>query len=211
MPLDAFLELKRGGKLLAGEVQDTAFEGKAIEISSFTLGTPGSSSELPQSEGAADEVDLDASSLFSQRPSRKVKKAMATSAPPPTKDPVLSALEKYTFTITKDTDSSSPELFLSYCETAALRHKPFDEGIVTVRKATGGDPLTFLKLTFKQVYVMSYKLNIGNSKIEAIPDEEIMFCFSSCKMEYRPQEAGGRLGSPITRQWDFTKPRAAGA
>ncbi len=212
MPLDAFLELKRGGKFLIGEVQDAAFEGKAIEIASFQLGTPASDSSLPGSEDSAEE-DLDVSGLFGEKSGRRrprKKKEEPVTVAAPAKDPVLSALEKYTFTITKDTDSSSPELFLSYCETAALRHKPFDVAILTIRKLTGGDPLCFLKMTFSEVYVMSYTMQVGSSKVDAIPDETITFCFASCKFEYRPQEAGGKLGSPITRQWDFTKPRSPG-
>ena len=99
------------------------------------------------------------------------------------------------FSFTKLVDASSPALFLSM---AGGKH--IDEALFDVVK-TGGDPLTFLKYKFSDVFISSYSIGAGGD----IPTENISFAFSKIEMTYTPLGADGKPGSAITAFWDVEK------
>jgi type VI secretion system secreted protein Hcp len=109
------------------------------------------------------------------------------------------------FTIEKEIDTASPDLFVAYCQSFAAKEvsqiPAFTSAKLTLRKAGGTEPLKFFKMEFKKVYVTGYTLSTnedGKSK------EKVDFRFVACSMWYQPQQATGTgMGSPRSVGWDF--------
>src|SRR5262245_27760019 len=82
----------------------------------------------------------------------------------------------FTFTITKEVDSATPQLFLAFCGDVT----PYPDGFatiqaarVTLRKAAGKDPLNYLVYFFKACNIKSWKLDCKDG--DELPEEEIEF------------------------------------
>jgi type VI secretion system secreted protein Hcp len=103
------------------------------------------------------------------------------------------------FSFTKLVDKSSPVLLL-----ALAKGTHFDEALFDVVR-TGGDPVNFLQYAFTDVLMTSYSIGSGGD----IPTESWSFTFGKVQMTYRPQDAKGNLGSPVTFSWDVAKNAAA--
>lgn len=103
------------------------------------------------------------------------------------------------FSVTKKTDNSSPDLFLACC-----KGNHFDSATVVMRKAGGGQN-PYLQYDFTEVYVDSVNWN-GASETDDRPGETATFSFASVKITYTPQKAqGGGKGTPNVKGWDITK------
>ena len=101
--------------------------------------------------------------------------------------------------VTKHIDKSSPVLML-YCSTG----KQFKDGLLTVRKAGGDDPLEYLKIKMTEVIVTSY--NTGGAGGNDLLTENISLNFGEVDVEYQPQKQdGSKDGGPIKYGWDVPK------
>lgn len=97
-------------------------------------------------------------------------------------------------TVSKRTDKASADLFLK-----CANGKHYDEGTIVARKA-GEQPLDFLKITLKQVFVSSY--NLGGSHGDDTPMESITLNFTKIQMEYQIQDAKGKGSVAGNMGWD---------
>ena len=102
------------------------------------------------------------------------------------------------FTITKQTDSSSPRLFHACCVGTHIATAK-----VSYRKQTGDGQEAFLIYDFTDVVVES--INFGGARaIEDVPMETANFVFGRVQMEYKTQGADGKLTSGTPVVWDLT-------
>jgi type VI secretion system secreted protein Hcp len=92
-------------------------------------------------------------------------------------------------------NKASPKLML-----ACARGDHIKSAVLTGRKA-GGSQQEFLKVTFTDLLVSSYKH--GNSGGARLPTEQISLNFAAIEMEYRPQNADGTGGNPIKAGYDL--------
>jgi type VI secretion system secreted protein Hcp len=101
--------------------------------------------------------------------------------------------------VTKYVDKSSPVL-MNYCSTG----EQFKEGLLTVRKAGGKEPLEYLKIKMTEVIVTSY--TTGGSGGQDMLTENVALNFSEVDVEYQPQKQdGSKLGGPVKYGWDIAK------
>jgi len=101
--------------------------------------------------------------------------------------------------ITKYIDKSSPVLMM-YCSNG----KQFTDGLLTVRKAGGDNPLEYLKIKMTEVIVTSY--NTGGSGGQDLLTENISLNFAEVDVEYQPQKQdGSKDGGAIKYGWDIAK------
>lgn len=215
--IDAYLVVKG----VVGETLDEEFGPMGgCEISSFQLGVEKSSSLDEPDEEKEDEEEQKLSKQSAKRLDalgidRKdrmtqlegfVAKAFKKKLPP-----ALKELENYTFEVTKDADSATPYFFMAYCETAAVKDKekfkPYPEATVYLRKSGGGaKPQVFMKLIFREVYVVSFGMSATHSD-DSTPDETVKFCFSECEFHYMRQSGMGGVktgeAKPIILKFNF--------
>ncbi len=95
---------------------------------------------------------------------------------------------------TKQTDSSSPNLFLACCTG---RHIP--TATITIRKA-GENPLEYLVYKLTEVFVSSH--NASGQQGGGIAQESFSLNFSKVEMTYTPQNADGTSGAKIIKTYD---------
>ena len=220
---DGFLKLVKDGQPIEGEATDAKFGGarnladdfaslfgdedssgaqpsRLIEVISFTFG---SSQGFTNAEGQyasqyrrpKDTLGADFASLFgdpSQFDEEELDQFEGTD---------LAEESGCKLTITKELDLSSPDLFRAYCSTQDLEHRDvFESATLYVRKATGGKRKVFLTFDFSDVVVTGYTLDIGG---DAIAKETINLVFAKCRVQYKPQDATGKLGAAIEGGWDM--------
>jgi type VI secretion system secreted protein Hcp len=100
--------------------------------------------------------------------------------------------------IVKYTDKASPLLFFLCCNGTHIA-----QAVLTIRKAGGGQPLEYLKITMEEVLVSGYEPG-GNATTDDLIKETVRLNFSKCKLEYTPQESGvGTGGGSITKGFDI--------
>lgn len=112
--------------------------------------------------------------------------------------------ERLTFSVSKDIDAASADLFQAYCRTqvhaepldaADRKIGRFTRAVVTIRKLFGGDPHPFLVCTFNEVRLTSYALKYDTGR--AILREDVTFKFVSYQMKYQVQTAAGTEGRVV--------------
>ena len=86
--------------------------------------------------------------------------------------------------VTKWVDKASP-ILMKYCSSG----KQFKEGVLTVRKAGGDNPLEYIIITMTDVIVTS--LSTGGSGGEDRLTENCSLNFAAVKVEYQPQKPDG--------------------
>jgi type VI secretion system secreted protein Hcp len=97
-------------------------------------------------------------------------------------------------------NKASPQLLLS-CASG----KHIAKAVFIARKA-GEEQQEYLKISFSDILVASYTSNGADSGGgDAIPIESISLNFSKIEIEYKPQDAKGKLGAAITTGWDVKK------
>jgi type VI protein secretion system component Hcp len=188
MALDGFLELKRQGvAAVQGECRDRTFAvKKAMSIKSFEFGTELAPAAPPDEDDDQDDDD-------DERPRRQAPKRSKPAAPP--KNPT-----EFKFSVTKEVDSATPQLFVAYCQHAAAVATPFDTAIITLRKAGGPEPMIYLVLEFSKVFVTSFTINAGSG--DTLPEETIEFSFqNSVRFRYQPQTSAGH-GAANIKGWN---------
>jgi type VI secretion system secreted protein Hcp len=99
--------------------------------------------------------------------------------------------------VTKYLDKASPVL-MKYCSSG----KQFEQGILTVRKAGGDNPLEYLIITMKDIIVSS--VSTGGSGGEDRLTENVSLNFAGVKVEYQPQKPDGSAdGGKIPWEMDI--------
>jgi type VI secretion system secreted protein Hcp len=87
-----------------------------------------------------------------------------------------------------------------YCSNG----KQFKDGLLTVRKAGGDDPVEYLKIKMTEVIVTSY--STGGSGGQDLLTENVSLNFAEVDVEYQPQKQDGSAdGGPIPYGWDIAK------
>lgn len=104
------------------------------------------------------------------------------------------SMQDYHFTMT--VNKASPKLMLA---CAVGQHIP--KILFTQRKA-GGEQEEFFKLTFSDVLISSYQTGAHGGAHGELPMEQCSFNYSKIEMEYLPQDATGKVGSPVKAGWD---------
>jgi type VI secretion system secreted protein Hcp len=95
------------------------------------------------------------------------------------------------FHFTMPVNSASPPLFLK-CATG----EHIASATLTIRKA-GKEQQEYLKYEFKDLLVSSYQTG-GSASSGVLPTDQITFNYTQVKVTYRPQQANGSLGGPLT-------------
>ena len=96
--------------------------------------------------------------------------------------------------ITKYLDKASTTLIISCCSGTH-----FKQGVLTVRKAGGKEPLEYIKITMKEILVSS--ISTGGSGGEDRLTENITLNFAEFKVEYAPQQGTGTGAAKIEAGW----------
>jgi type VI protein secretion system component Hcp len=211
VPFDAFMKLTDAhGKFVAGESADNILR-RWIALTTFGFG-----------DGTAAD---DESKTAVQTQAQGGTHAQGKAAPPvavqpaqsqhPTTQPPKS--EKLVFTIGKELDASSPVLFLAFCRSQVFRDPVLDKKnelntfstvVVDLRKTFDGQPRPYLVCTFKEVSLVSYKLQYddGSSALR----ENIQFKFSSYEVEYKAQSEKGGVAKSQVVEGTLTGNKAQG-
>jgi len=99
--------------------------------------------------------------------------------------------------VTKYVDAASNVLLLKCCNGA---HIP--DGLLTVRKAGGDDPVEYIKISLEKILVTS--VSTGGSGGEDRLTENVTLNFAKVKFEYQPQgPTGAKEGGPKPMGWDI--------
>lgn len=210
MPLDAFMKLTDAhGKFVAGESSDNILR-RWIALSSFGFG-----------DGTASDDDEKKTVVHvqappgTQAPGKGGPPVQQTPPPHPETKPPKS--EKLVFTVGKELDASSPVLFLAFCRSQVFRDPILDKKnelntfstvVVDLRKTFDGQPRPYLVCTFKEVSLVSYKLQYddGSSGLR----ENIQFKFSSYEVEYKAQSEKGGVAKAQVVEGTLTGNKAQG-
>jgi type VI secretion system secreted protein Hcp len=92
-------------------------------------------------------------------------------------------------------NKATPKLML-----ACANGQHIAKAVLVARKA-GEDQQEYLTMTLSDLLVSSYQT--GGSKGDIIPADQISLNFSKIEFEYNPQDAKGKLGSPVKTGWDL--------
>src|SRR2546421_162632 len=104
------------------------------------------------------------------------------------------AMQDFHFTMGMNT--ASPALFLA-CATG--QHVP--KAVLTCRKA-GKDQQEFLKYTMSDILVSSYQTG-GSGGGDIIPQDQISLNFAKIEIEYKEQDATGKLTGSVKKFFDL--------
>jgi type VI secretion system secreted protein Hcp len=72
---------------------------------------------------------------------------------------------------------------------------------LTARKA-GKDQQDYLKVTFSGLLVSSFQVN-GDAHANSLPVDSVSLNISEIEWQYKPQNADGTLGAPITVKYNL--------
>ena len=92
-------------------------------------------------------------------------------------------------------NKATPKLMLA-CATGQHVKK----AVLTCRKA-GGDQQEYMSITLSDLLVSSYQT--GGSKGDIVPVDQISLNFAKIEIEYKPQDATGKVGSPVKTGYDL--------
>jgi type VI secretion system secreted protein Hcp len=97
------------------------------------------------------------------------------------------------FTIVKRTDKASP-IIAKYCASG----KHFADAVLSSAKSGDGQK-DFLKVTFKEVFIVSYQVG-GSSGADLT--ESITMSYADVEIGYKPQDDKGGLGGEVKFGWN---------
>jgi type VI secretion system secreted protein Hcp len=89
------------------------------------------------------------------------------------------------FSFTKKPDSATAAIFLACCNGTHI-----GKGKVTLRKAGGTAPVSFLVIDFTQLFITSIQWG-GSSGGDDTPTESVSLAFGSMQVTYNQQDAKG--------------------
>jgi type VI secretion system secreted protein Hcp len=96
---------------------------------------------------------------------------------------------------------ASPKLAIA-CATG----QHIKEATLYARKA-GGEQQEFFNIKFNDLLVSSFQTG-GSAHGDEVPTEQISFNYAKVKFEYKPQDATGKLGSPVAAGYDLKANKA---
>lgn len=102
--------------------------------------------------------------------------------------------------VTHTVDAATPAL-LVHC----VRGTIIPEALLTVRKASGGRPLTYFTAAMNRVRVADVHTTL---KPDGETEETIALAFEHVAVTYTPQTGSGLSGASMTQQWDIKEGRA---
>ena len=100
------------------------------------------------------------------------------------------------FHFMKSVDKSSPALLFNL---ASGKH--FQEALFDVVQSGGQSQQPFLQYKFSDVLITSFNQSGSGGGLA----ESLSFAFGKVEMIYRPQDAKGGLGAPVSMFWDVAK------
>lgn len=92
-------------------------------------------------------------------------------------------------------NKATPKLMLA-CATG----QHIKKAVLSARKA-GGEQQDYLIVTMSDLLCSSY--NTGGSAGDVIPVDQVSLNFSKIEYEYKPQDATGKVGSPVKTGYDL--------
>jgi type VI secretion system secreted protein Hcp len=95
------------------------------------------------------------------------------------------------FQIVKYIDAASPLLFDAACEGRVI-----EQALFSLRQAGGKVDVEFYKITFENVVVTNIQPG-GSTGGDTRPLEQVSLDFDSARIEYRPQNPDGTLGTAV--------------
>ena len=95
------------------------------------------------------------------------------------------------FQIVKYIDAASPLLFDAACEGRVI-----EQALFSLRSAGGKGGAEFYKIYFENVVVTNIQPG-GSTSGDAAPMEQLALDFDSARIEYRPQNPDGSLGTAV--------------
>jgi type VI secretion system secreted protein Hcp len=98
------------------------------------------------------------------------------------------------FNFQTNVSKASPALFLACASGTHIK-----EATITVRKAGNDSKQDYLILKLTDVLVSSYNAQSGGDR----PTESISMAYAKIEFTYKPQNADGSLGAPVTAGWDL--------
>lgn len=100
--------------------------------------------------------------------------------------------------LTHKVDAATPNIYLNCCNGTHI-----DAVVLSFRK-TGGDPLVYLKVEFKEVVISSFSWG-GSEGADALM-ETFSLNFSQAKVTYQPQDnKGAKKGGEIVGGWHIAQ------
>jgi type VI secretion system secreted protein Hcp len=108
------------------------------------------------------------------------------------------------FNVMKKTDLASPSLFKACCVG-----DHFPDMVVVLRKAGGASAAdnVFITYSFKEVYVESVQWS-GSTGGDDTPTESVSIAYGACKIEYKKQDATGKLSAGGEQAWSVVTNKA---
>lgn len=98
------------------------------------------------------------------------------------------------FSFMKMIDKSSPKL-----QEALAKGTHIKDAKLTVREVGGEEAVEYYTVVFKDVIITSYQTS-GSSGSEKMTDS-CSFAYSECKVEYQPQDSGGKKEGKVEFGW----------
>jgi type VI secretion system secreted protein Hcp len=160
----------------------------AVEIFLKIPGVDGES----QAKGHEKEIEVFSYSLGASNPS-SVASGTGSGA---------GKVDLSSLSIQKQVDTATAKLFLNCCTG-----KHFDNGTITVREAGGDEPVEYLTIEMKQVFIDS--INWGASSGGGKPSESVSMSFAECKFTYWSQSEKGAKDQKTEAGWNVKKNAAA--
>jgi type VI secretion system secreted protein Hcp len=107
------------------------------------------------------------------------------------------AMQDFHFTML--INKASPKLFLACASGEHIKHATL------VARRAGKHQQEYLVYKFTDVLVSSYQTGASG---DFLPTDQISLNFGRIEFEYRPQQAGGGLGSGVKAGWDVRQNKA---
>jgi len=200
MAIDVFLKLmKSDGSNVQGESRDKVCKG-LIELEEFSM------EALKSLSADLQDKELQFQRLFQSTGISRIGNLWEGEVAELDDEP-QTAGDSFSFSIKKDVDTSSGELFLNYCQTATKKEKvAFKKAVFYFRKAgeweavlaKGGTvtpvQASFLMMQFTKPYVYKYTVEVSGNE-SSVPTESVDFYFENYQVTYKEQSYSGSLKS----------------
>ena len=98
--------------------------------------------------------------------------------------------------VTKRIDKATPEIFKK-----VMSGKHFDKATLVMRKATGDDPVEYLKFEMEKVFITGWNPSGGGGGEHGL--ESLSMSFEKVKVTYTGQNSDGSPADPIEVGWDI--------
>jgi type VI secretion system secreted protein Hcp len=103
------------------------------------------------------------------------------------------------FNFTMYVSQASPKM-IEYCALGAH----FSKAELLARKSDGKQQSVYLKITFEQVFITSFRFSGTDSSGPELPMATVSFTFNKFNYEYKQQDTKGSLGGKTNFGYDLT-------